>query len=309
MRKAFFADASPAAQLVFTAFVMLVSMAFFLVLGVSLAIPLFGLDPERLQEALALSGPENAGLSNWLQTLNAIGFFLVPALASAWLLSARPWHYLGLDRAAALPSWLWVLAATLGAMPAVNWLLEWNMALDLPDGALEDWLRQMEDKATAATLEFLDDPRLGVFLFNLFMIALLPALGEELLFRGVFQRVFVRWSGNAHAGVWMAALLFSAMHFQFYGFVPRLLLGSLFGYMLVWSGSMWLPIFAHLVNNATAVFFYYQVALGRMDEQANQIGMSGQGSWMVIPSVLMVAASLWMIRRAEAQNARRFAQA
>nr|WP_256471379.1 CPBP family intramembrane glutamic endopeptidase [Solitalea agri] len=92
---------------------------------------------------------------------------------------------------------------------------------------------------------------------NLFMMAVLPAIGEELLFRGVAQRLFIDTFKNANAGIWVAAIVFSALHFQFYGFLPRMLLGVLFGYLFYWSGNIWLAVFAHFVNNATVVVFSY----------------------------------------------------
>jgi len=98
-------------------------------------------------------------------------------------------------------------------------------------------------------------------LINLLMIAILPAIGEELIFRGCFQNIFTRWTGNYHWGIWLAAILFSAIHMQFYGFIPRMLLGAMFGYMLVWGRSMWLPILAHLVNNGGAVITAYVLQL------------------------------------------------
>ena len=88
-------------------------------------------------------------------------------------------------------------------------------------------------------------------LINMVMIGVIPAIGEEFLFRGALQKIFSEWTKNKHLGIWISAILFSAMHLQFYGFIPRMLLGALFGYTLLWTGSLWIPIFGHFVNNGT----------------------------------------------------------
>src|SRR5207344_1198984 len=92
---------------------------------------------------------------------------------------------------------------------------------------------------------------------NLFIIAFLPALGEELFFRGMMQKLFSQLTKNNHLAIIITSIIFSAIHLQFYGFLPRMVLGIFLGYLLVWSGSLWLPILAHFVNNASAVLFTF----------------------------------------------------
>lgn len=94
---------------------------------------------------------------------------------------------------------------------------------------------------------------MGDFFFNILVIALLPAIAEELLFRGAVQRSFNRMFNNPHVAIWLAAFIFSAIHVQFFGFFPRMLLGAAFGYIYLWTGSIWYAMFAHFLNNAAAV--------------------------------------------------------
>jgi len=99
----------------------------------------------------------------------------------------------------------------------------------------------------------------GALALNILIIAILPAFGEELIFRGVLQKILSDLFRNKHAAVWVTALFFSAVHLQFFGFLPRLILGLAFGYLYLWSGTLWLPIIAHFVNNAVpalGAFFY-----------------------------------------------------
>jgi hypothetical protein len=131
--------------------------------------------------------------------------------------------------------------------------------LELPESmaAFEDAIRSLEDAAEKTTTEFLSVNTIGGLILNLIIIALLPAIGEELFFRGVLFSLFKDWFKNAHWAVLITSILFSAAHLQFYGFLPRMLLGILFGYLLIWSGSIWIPILAHFVNNALAVSVFY----------------------------------------------------
>jgi membrane protease YdiL (CAAX protease family) len=112
------------------------------------------------------------------------------------------------------------------------------------------------------------------------MIAVLPAVGEELLFRGVIQKLFSKITRSHHWGIWISAILFSALHLQFYGFIPRLLLGAMFGYLLVWSGSLWLPILAHFINNAAAVTALFMIDHGYLNPSIEEFG-AGVDDWHI----------------------------
>jgi membrane protease YdiL (CAAX protease family) len=129
------------------------------------------------------------------------------------------------------------------------------------------------------------------------MIAFLPSIGEELLFRGVIQRIFTNWTRNYHWGIWISALLFSALHMQFYGFIPRMFLGVLFGYLLVWSGSMWLPIIAHFINNAVAVVAMYLIDKELLSPEIEEIGTTSDSYYMAAVSLLLIVVFMLMIKR------------
>jgi len=166
---------------------------------------------------------------------------------------------------------------------------------------LEKWMKASEEQAAELTKSFLEMHSLSDVLFNIFMIGLLPAIGEELLFRGIVQKIFVQWSKNVHVGVWTSAVLFSAMHVQFYGFIPRMMLGALLGYLLVWSGSLWLPMIAHFVNNASAVIFTYLFHEQMMSVDADKIGTENDYASVLI-SVLLTGILLWLIYKKERKN-------
>ena len=134
------------------------------------------------------------------------------------------------------------------------------------------------------------------------MVAVLPAIGEELLFRGIVQRMFVRITKNIHWGIWISAILFSAMHMQFYGFIPRMLLGALFGYLLVWSGSMWLPILGHFLNNGIAVVATFLIHNKQLSPEVETYGSTSDSYFAAVASFAIIVALLLMIKRNNSGN-------
>jgi membrane protease YdiL (CAAX protease family) len=156
---------------------------------------------------------------------------------------------------------LWILTALtiICFMPADSWVISWNQSVELPEffAGIESWAKEQE-KANQGLMLYLTNFSNPVeFLAGLVILALVPAIGEELLFRGILQSKIAIVTKNYHIGIWIAAIVFSAIHFQFYGFVPRMLLGALFGYMYVWSGNLAIPILAHFVNNGFTLLLIY----------------------------------------------------
>jgi membrane protease YdiL (CAAX protease family) len=120
---------------------------------------------------------------------------------------------------------------------------------------VEQWMREQESAAEALTAQLVAGGDVLLLMSNLFVIALVAAVSEEFFFRGALQRIIGLRVRNRHTAVWLTAFLFSAFHLQFYGFLPRMLLGVFLGYLLVWSGTVWLPVLAHFVNNALVLLF------------------------------------------------------
>src|SRR5690606_10196055 len=145
--------------------------------------------------------------------------------------------------------------------------IEWNAKMELPEflRGFEAWAKRLEEQAEVLTqmmTRFDNKVDLGLALI---VIAVVPAVGEELLFRGLIQNQLGGITKNAHVAIWLAAIIFSAFHFQFYGFVPRMLLGALFGYLYYWSGNLLVPIFAHLMNNGLTLILLYMYQHGAIE--------------------------------------------
>lgn len=284
---------SPArTQILFTAMVILICGIVVMGLGILAGWMIFGIGLSGMQTALNdLSSPQNISLLKFFQIIQSIGLFIVPPVVVAYFLDGRPSVFLKYKTLPFFKSILLVIAIIYFADPLINWLTEFNSKLMLPQwlNGIQTWMQDSEDQADKITKAFLATKSISELTLNLFMIGLLPAVGEELLFRGVVQQLFKKLTRNSHAAIWITAALFSALHVQFFGFLPRMILGAMFGYMLEWSGTLWLPIIAHFINNATAVIAYYLTEKGVIGTDIEKFGTSSHGtSYLVFISMIFL---------------------
>jgi len=140
-----------------------------------------------------------------------------------------------------------------------SFFIEWNLNIELPGvlSGIEDLMRMLEENAKKLTELLTQFDSASQFLLAMVVIAIIPAIGEELLFRGIIQNLLVNISRNIHIAIWVTAFLFSAIHLQFFGFIPRMLLGALFGYLYFWSGNLFYPMVAHFINNGFTLLMIY----------------------------------------------------
>jgi len=272
-------------QFLFTALVLLFCGLIFMVIVTISGLIIFGAGFEGMQTALSdLSSPQNISILKYFQVVQDFLFFIIPPFIIAWFLHGKPSSFLKFKNFPIAVSILLVIAIIYCADPLINWLAEFNSKLSLPAwmNSIQNWMQEAEDQADKITKAFLATQSTSDLLTNLFIIGILPAIGEELLFRGVIQQLFKKLMGNAHAAIWISAAIFSASHLQFFGFLPRMLLGAMFGYMLEWSGTLWLPIIAHFVNNATAVVAYYLADKGFGGTGIENIGTSSDGTTYLV---------------------------
>jgi membrane protease YdiL (CAAX protease family) len=157
------------------------------------------------------------------------------------------------------------------AFPITEYLGNINEKMILPHSlkAVEQWMRTSEDEAAKISNSMMQMHGFGDMLFDLIFIGLLTAIVEEFLFRGCFQTIFIRWTKNTHAAVWITAILFSAFHQEFYSFLPRVFLGVMFGYFAAWSGSVWPAILGHFLNNGSVVVLTYMSQKGLIGVDPN----------------------------------------
>jgi len=298
MKFNFLERTSPTAKLFFSLGIILISAIFFSLIGFLLALPLFDTTFTALITGIESYQPENIALLKYLQVVQSIGLFIVPPLVLAAFFSGKPLTFLGLKSKTNNYGIMLVILIMVSAIPAINLIAELNSKLDLPGfmKGIEEWMTSKENMAERITKMFLKADTTWGLIINLMVIAVIPAIGEELFFRGLLQRLFIDLARNKHLGIILAALVFSAFHMQFYGFVPRFLLGAMFGYLFLWSGSLWVTIIAHFINNGIAVLFFYFAGKHNLDTELENIGAQEGTTIMAFFSLFTVIVLLWVYK-------------
>jgi membrane protease YdiL (CAAX protease family) len=243
-------------------YLQLLMLVFYAVLGLIVCfilafIVLFGMYGMELVSNPAILVAPDLKYRPALQILlfaQSVGLFLIPPILLAITEGKKVNGFYGLR----LPRFK-LIAIVIIIMVVSTPLMEWstmvNQQMKLPNflKGLEEWMRRSEDSLMETTMLLLKMNSIWELLLNIFLVAFVAAVSEELMFRGALQRIFSRIFNNPHIAIWFSAFVFSAIHMQFYGFLPRFLLGAGFGYLCLWSGSLWYSILAHFLNNAFAV--------------------------------------------------------
>lgn len=184
------------------------------------------------------------------------------------------------------------------AMPALNQIVYWNQEMRLPEffSDFERWCREMEDQAETLTEGLLSSTSIFPTIVNILLIGVLTGIGEEFFFRGAFQKMLIWCKVNPHVAIWTAAVVFSALHFQFFGFIPRLLLGGFFGYLYWWSGNIWVNSFAHALNNSLVIISTWCINKGYLSDEVDMFGVSESGFPMfAIVSAILTAVIIYLL--------------
>jgi membrane protease YdiL (CAAX protease family) len=298
MRQGVFQDSHPFTKLLLTFFLMGSCYLITFFITTLLAIPLFGMTFSGILEIFRTEDySDHLWVLSFFQITYSAGLFLIPALLAGFLIQGQSLKYLSAKKYPSIITLAMVILLMIITIPINNLLVEFNMNLSLPEwlSGLEERIRETETEAQEMMDMFLSETSFYGLLVNLLMISVIPAFGEEFLFRGVMQRLFQEWFRNYHGAILITAVLFSFMHFQFLGFLPRIFLGMLFGYLLVWTGSIWAPVLAHFVNNSMAVVFFYMYHRGLIEYDLDSVGSDRETMIYTLISVLMMFMVLWVI--------------
>ena len=265
--------------------------------GLLLALPITGAGFDAL--ANIATQPENVPNARLgllvMQAITAFGSFVV-----------APWLYLKSKKAdfewqraneASFGAFRMVLAIGIFMMPALAYIVEWNENWNFPSAlaSFEQWAKTKEDELKVLTKFLAAFDGWGELAVGFLVISIMAGCTEEIFFRGVLQPRLITLTGNAHIGIWAAGLIFSIIHFQFYGLVPRMLLGVLFGYYYYWSGNLWLAIFGHSLNNGLSVIAMYLNHRGTIQVD---LDTTAQIPWYTaVFSALAVSVLLFQLRR------------
>jgi uncharacterized protein len=224
-----------------------------------------------------------------------LGVFVIPSLIAAWLFGSHTNKYLGLVRTRNVQYFLAAIVVMVVALPLVNWLGEINRHVQFP-ASIEKWMKESEQQAQQTIKGILSQGGIKNLLLNIFFIALFAGVGEELLFRGVVQRILIKLFKSPWAGIIVSAILFSALHMQFYGFLPRFMLGILLGVIYWYSGSLWPAIIAHFLYDALLIVLaYFNPEM--INDDAAVVKAANLALMGVVSLALVTAIVWWMVKQ------------
>lgn len=235
--------------------------------------------------------------------LQSIGLFLLPALFFSNLCHGDFKKYLKID--SKYNSTLLVLSILLIIViqPVIYSISYYNQQMILPEAlsSIESWMREAENNAEKSlNLLFSDKSAIGL-IFNLLVLAIVAGLAEELFFRGCLQQIIQKIFTNKHIAIWLSAFIFSAIHMQFYGFIPRLLLGALLGYLFIWAGSIWIPVIVHTLHNALNIILTHIYIGSATYERIENLELE-DNILIVLPSLFLTVLILYIIHRKSSQQ-------
>jgi membrane protease YdiL (CAAX protease family) len=241
--------------------------------------------PVAEMSKLDWSKPKILATMKLVQAISSLLIFLLPAVLYAMISFRRkPLFFLGLTRPVKNQMYVLAIICILVAFPFVIWLGDVNQLIPLPK-----WMTNLESDATRQMQAFLKADNTADIIINVFIIALLPAICEEICFRGALQRIVIQITRNAWLGIIVTAIFFSALHLQFQGFLPRMFLGMILGAIYWYSGSLWPSIVAHFINNAVQV-----VAVSKAPEYIEK--NPSISIYVALGSGLLVWGILWMFK-------------
>lgn len=289
------ASEKPFKQITTMILLMLFSASIFSSMAYLLALLIYGRDSVEFFDA---NNIDSLMAMKLIQGVFHFSLFVIPALIFAKLSGIKMGQYLKIDT---LPKAKHILMAILIiylSLPLIAFAVELNMKMDLPNwlNGVESWMKEKEESAKLVTDAIVLTDSFNHYLINLLILAILPAIGEEFIFRGFLIRFFANITKNIHINVLIVSVLFSALHLQFYGFLPRLGLGLLLGYLFVWSGSLWIPILVHFLNNSLMVTIYYLYQTNYITQNPDDFGTVGSHYYVLLFSILFGFAFWWFYK-------------
>jgi membrane protease YdiL (CAAX protease family) len=257
---------------------------------------IFGVELSSLSDNLLTdAGNTDIAFFRYLMIWQQICFFIIPGIYLLQQIVAPSGIINSCFTIPSLKEAGLVILLVLCLLPVTGFTGQLNSEMHFPEwlSRVEKWVADKENEANNL-LEMFSADTFWIMMLNLFMLALLPAIGEEMIFRGIFQRIFQKLFRNDHVGIWVIAFLFSAIHLQFFGFVPRFILGLVLGYLYYWSGTLWLPMLAHFVNNAVPTIGVYLEGW----EKAN--ALPDTSLWiqlLILPAPIVIIAMIMLYFR------------
>lgn len=291
---------SPPKQLLILVFLAFAGLSVASLISLGLGSLIWGFNSTQIQAAsINPSTSQELSFLKLSQVITSIGVFIIPSLILKEISGFSFLKELKVNFSSYL---LLILISSLVMIlqnPLINLLAQWNASLNLPEWlfGVQQWMETSEAQAEILTEKFLKMNNVSDLLITLFIIAVIPALGEELLFRGTIQPIIQQIYKNQHIAIWLTAFIFSFIHFQFFGFLPRFLLGAFLGYLYIWGKSLVFPIVAHFSNNGLAVLLSYAKQNSILPTLLQESEEVSSNAFLAIFSLLILIVSSIYFRR------------
>lgn len=287
----------PSEKFLFVVIILFILALGFQFLAAWVAAMIYGFSFTEILTMADFGDPKYVAASKLIQIFGSLGTFILPAMLFSYLFAGDIFSYYGFRNLTGTWSMLMVVAMMVAVIPFINYLAEFNLNMEFPLKGVDRFLRSLEEEAEEIMLAFTSTRTMTGLLVNLLMIGVIAAVGEELIFRGLIQRLLHEMIRNIHLAVLITAVIFSAFHFQFFSFLPRFVLGIILGYLMFYGRSIWYPILAHFVNNSLGVIYYYFYSRGSTDAMLEEIGTSSMMPVTAIVSLLLFGLFflIWML--------------
>ena len=226
--------------------------------------------------------------------------FITPAVVTAIFMTRLPARFLDIESAPGIRPLLIAVITLLAALPLLNCIVAWNEGIHFPENlaGLETKLRALENNANNAIETFFVSTSPMALILSILIVGLLAGISEELFFRGALQKLLLLRNINPHIAIWLTAFIFIAIHFQFFGFIPRMILGAYFGYLVWWTRCLWIPIIVHAVNNSLVVVSKWIESRSGQDMAIETIGADpfGSTSSMIVLAISIILTVVLIVR-------------
>ncbi len=233
-----------------------------------------------------------------IQIASQLAMFVMPPLVLWAIMRKDEPNYLGLTNVPNAHQIFIILSLFIVSIPFLQYIIMLNESMSLGDSlsGIEVWMREQQDKNDFIVEKFLQNASPLSLIANLLVMAVMPAIGEELFFRGLLTSWFKKVTSNIHINIIITSIIFSAIHFQFYGFIPRFLLGMALGYTYYWTKSIWAPILLHFVNNAVTVLVYFYINSNELTIDPQEFG-TVDSTPVVILSAVSIGALMYLLSK------------
>lgn len=251
----------------------------------------------------SIGNMESLDFMKAMQVVQVVFIFLIPSLLCAYLFHKSAPRFLKINRSIDVKFLLLSILLIFAIQPLIAFTGYYNSQLTLPESlsGLEAVMKSIEEQTQLLIERMLTTNSIIILLVNLFVIAITAGITEEFFFRGSMQQTIKKICKNGHVAVWITAFIFSFIHFQFYGFVPRLLLGALLGYIFLWSGNLWIAVIVHAINNTIGVLTFHFFHNTPIYEKLETFGV-GNTVWATVVSIVLSGTILVILSREYQKN-------